>query len=1022
MWTNRGLLILVCLFWSLLSELRAQPHALPVRRLGVDDGLPQGSVYSLFQDSRGFIWIGTGDGLARWDGRSFRTFRGRYNDSSGRSLAARIVRGPMCEDAHGRLWFSCSSGLVCYNFRGQRFSQIDLGPISYDEQIVIAGVDKSSVYCWLYKRIWKVDLRTLRAQPLPSGLAGDESITGGAMIGDQLWLATQHRLYHLNTRTAATGTVLQSDSIRATLPLTDGRLSVWLPGKVLLLRNGRPDSSIALPDSVSRLFHPIRVSNSGICFGYTDAGLAQYRFNTGRMLRFPVNTNPSYSLNSPYVVCLLMDRSDNLWVGTEGNGINIVDTKGNRFGSFIPQHGENADETALMAKSLLDVNGKLWIGTFNSGLLVLDRNTNQVRRYNNYGKTSLERVTLLHRDDSDRIWMNYEQILGIIDPQTMRFTRQTTLPDSNVRNLTATAMGELRDGSYMIGSTKGLFRLAAPPGGPLRITKITQPAGPGDGFVAAIQTMPDGSVFIGKVGDGFYRLRPDGDESSVRVLDHGLHHTGIRDFQLANKGHLLWMATENGLVAYEPLRRSYFTLDEHDGLSNSHIYGMLAESDSSIWISTNRGLNRVRYRFRDEESQLFIRSVDAWTVKDGLQSNEFNSGAYCRLDDGGMAFGGVAGVNWFHPKRVFNNPYPPQVVITSIMVNEKPLDAATDYPYLSRIRLPFDQSTLGFRFSALEFTNSSANRYEYFMQGFDPHWVYAGTIAEARYANLPPGDYRFMVRASNSDGIWSKPQTLLTICIIPPWWQQLWAQILGVLVLIASLALIIRAYVQRRMARQLRELEKQRAINDERIRISRDMHDELGTGLTKIALLTEVAQRRGGASQPASLSEIASTSRKLTEKIGEIVWTLNPANDTLDTLAAYIREFLQDNYDSLDEVLVTTDYPDTIPDIPMSHILRQALLLVTKEAINNAVKYSGASLITLRLRIEDETISFEVSDDGQGFDVEQACPRPGGGGNGLGNMKARLQAVGGSLEIHSTPGMGTRVLYQLPMRYVRSYN
>lgn len=1018
----RGISLLVCLLLGLASGLRAQQRALQVRRLGVDEGLPQGSVYSIFQDSRGFMWIGTGDGLARWDGRSFRTFRGRYNDSSGRSLADRIVRGPMCEDAFGRLWFSTSGGIRNYSLREQQFKKIELGPLPYDDQILIAGYDNRAVFCWIDRRIWRIDVRDFKTQNIDAGLAADERISTATLQGRFLYLLTRHRLLCVDTRNGTTRTLLQSDSIRALLPLPDGGLSIWFPDRVRFMHNQKLDADFPLPDARSQSFAPLRITSSGICYGSTGSGLAELRLAGSRIHNFPVNATPAYSLNSPYVVCLLMDRSDNLWVGTEGSGINIVDMKGNRFGSYVPQPGDNADETALMAKSLLEVGGKLWIGTFNSGVLVLDRETNQVSRHSNYAPSDLERVTLLYRDDSDRIWMNYEQHIGLVDTVTMAFSRRGTLPDSISANLSITAIAPLRDGSMLVGSTQGLYRLRIPPAGPLQIGKLTQPKAPTYGFVAAIQAMPDGSVFIGKVRDGFYRIRPDTGTGPVQVLDDGLHQTGIRDFQLSNHGRLLWMASENGLVAYEPMRRLYFTLDEHDGLSNSHIYGILAESDSCLWVSTNRGLNRVRYRYLPDDARLYVRSVDAWTSKDGLQSNEFNTGAFCKLSDGGMAFGGVTGVNWFHPKRVFNNPYPPQVVITSVLVNEKPLASAVDYPYLSQIRLPYNQNTLGFRFAALEYTNSAANRYEYILEGFDRDWVYAGTIPEARYANLPPGEYRFLVRASNSDGIWSKPKPALTIRISPPWWKQLWARSLGILILAGIVGLVVRFYVQRRIARQLRELEKQKAINDERLRISRDMHDELGTGLTKIALLSEVAKRRGDSAHSGSLSDIASTSRELTQKIGEIVWTLNPANDTLDTLAAYIREFIMDNYDALEDVLVTTDYPDTIPDVPLSHVLRRALLLVTKEAINNAVKYAEARQIVLRLRIEDSGICLEVADDGKGFDMHRVAPRPGRGGNGLGNMKARMQTAGGTLEIQSAPGMGTSIVYCVPMSRVQRYN
>jgi signal transduction histidine kinase len=295
------------------------------------------------------------------------------------------------------------------------------------------------------------------------------------------------------------------------------------------------------------------------------------------------------------------------------------------------------------------------------------------------------------------------------------------------------------------------------------------------------------------------------------------------------------------------------------------------------------------------------------------------------------------------------------------------------------------------------------------LQGWDAEWV-TSLIKTVRYVNLPPGKYTLRLTVCNAAGTWSDEKTL-QIFIHPPFWQRTW--FLSLLVLALMLVIVSATYslTQQKAKRKLQVLEKQIAVNAERNRISADMHDEIGSGITQIALLSELiqSQHKETPELKKDIHVIATSARKLVQTMSEIIWALNPQNDTLENLLAYLREQSQQYFELLD-VQFDIDFPEVIPDVKLTNAERRNLYLVAREALNNAMKHSGASIIQLKMELLEEAFCFTVTDDGSGIPAAKIRP----GSNGMGNMKKRMMDINGSFKWNGE-GKGTLVTFCLPI-------
>jgi signal transduction histidine kinase len=324
---------------------------------------------------------------------------------------------------------------------------------------------------------------------------------------------------------------------------------------------------------------------------------------------------------------------------------------------------------------------------------------------------------------------------------------------------------------------------------------------------------------------------------------------------------------------------------------------------------------------------------------------------------------------------------------------------------------------LEFRFSGLSLTAPQKVRFKYQLEGLGGDWVNAGTRRVAQYEYLPPGEYRFHVTACNNDGVWNEAGDMLALTVLPYFWQTGWFRVSAAGLLVALTALMAQQISTRRLQFKLRRAEQERALERERTRISRDIHDDLGARLTKIGMLTAQAERQShaGGSPTPQLRDIALTAREMVQAMDATVWAVNPRNDTFNHLANYLVHYTEEFFRHSD-VVCQLDLPTELPDWPVSAEARHNVFLVVKEALNNVARHAAASDVRLELKLTGETLSISVRDNGRGFDPGETGQR----GNGLRNMAQRLQQLGGRLRVDSVLGAGSCITLQLDLGEAQS--
>jgi signal transduction histidine kinase len=482
---------------------------------------------------------------------------------------------------------------------------------------------------------------------------------------------------------------------------------------------------------------------------------------------------------------------------------------------------------------------------------------------------------------------------------------------------------------------------------------------------------------------------------------------------------VLWIGTAgSGLVRFHLGQWTRYT--EREGLANNRI-GYLAQDDAGfLWMGSSQGLTRAARKDLNE----FAHGVRAFVPchvygrDDGLPASECTSGsqpAACQTRDGMLYFPTIRGVAAVLPKRIPSNPNPPPVAIESVLVDREEHHTNTLHaPWPSSVTLVPGDQLLEVAYTSLNLAAPNRARFRYQLEGFDAGWIEAGTDRIARYHQLPPGDYLFRVTAANEDGVWNETGATLGVVVLPPFWRTAWFLTLAVVGLLGAISGTVYLISTQRLKAQVARLRQQEALEHERARISRDLHDQLGANLTQVALLGELAEV--DKDLPAEVEDharqISQTARDTTRALDEIVWAANPANDTLEGLVNYICKYAQE-FLALARVSYRLEVPPSLPHVRLQPELRHNVFLAAKEAVNNIVKHARATEARVRLDLSGQQFTFEIADNGVGPSGQSTAGERGR--SGLKNMRKRLEDVGGTFSFEPGPNGGSIVRLSAPL-------
>jgi signal transduction histidine kinase/ligand-binding sensor domain-containing protein len=991
-------LLLVWLAGILYLSTAAQAPPPVFHSLGVTEGLSHSSVYSVMQDSEGFIWAGTADGLNRYDGSSITVYKAPV--ASGRE--ASFLRSPLFEDKLHNIWFVNAAGIWCMN----RSSNKLLHKLRFSNQSVVSFMLSESAEIWIIDPFrGMIRYNTLSGDtstiPFPFTVrreriqyvhaAGTQGFCWMKLYGDDgYWQydRTNGSFVHFLAGRNVTSLCTDDDAL-------------WVASGKQLLQigtDGKVNRTITFSDDASLGKVSVRTDASGNTWVATYGnGLMLYDPQDRLLRHYRRDHHRLGSLSSDFCTSLTIDKARNLWIGTDGGGLARLSLKPAVFGKFPADERDFPELPDFFIKAVYeDEQGLIWFSTLNGPLSCYNTATEELRSFK--GKGSPSRINNIFPLEDGSLLLSH--LAGLTEFRNGRFL---PLPVSFPQGYNPARMG-FNISRYTRVSSDRLLAATS-----LGLIQLTQTAGKWKSTFIGINGVEGLTLndiiaagggkdhWIAAPGQGLQLLRIDGLKGTTirRELQRDdivvMHKDEIND-------QILWLGTSNGLIKFNTTTREARRYSVSNGLQNDNVYSIREDEYHSIWISTNGGLSRIWPDGR----------INNFTHKSGLQSNEFNSKASSKgRSSGRLIFGGVAGFNWFSGRSVSLDTSRARAAITQVKINE--LDAAPAAWKDDRIRLSHEDNNLSFRMAVTDYTRPDANKISYWLEGWDKNPVIAvpGMI---RYSHLPPGSYTLHVKAAGSNDLFG-PEILRFISITPPFWQRSWFYVLCGLTVTGLFAFIIYYTGVRKLRKARALLAQQKLLEEERSRISHDLHDEVGSALTQISLLSSLIPMQPDL-PPQLLSDvdrIGTVAHRVTQSIGDIIWTLHPQDDSLAGTLAYIREQCVDFLGPLDTSF-SIDFPEVLPEITLSSEQRRNLLLVTKESINNAVKHASATHISIRCSWTANTLVFEIADDGKGF-IRSTVNK---NGHGLHNLQRRMNSIHGTIE-WLQPGKGTTVRYAIPL-------
>ena len=981
------------------------------------DGMADGLIASIIQDSSGFLWIGNENGLSRFDGHAFKVYRYTFTDTN--SLREnRILH--LFIDSKKRLWAISFHWLYLYHPENESFEHFNINMLMADQLIQICAEENGQLIISGHKSLYKFDMKQKKLNVfyhehiLPESFCDYKKDEQGIE-----WIAMWDGLIRYNPTTKKsfvfdssflTHNPKEPISFSRVILLPDGYLLASTFNLGLLLVNRKTNAFKQFPvtkinpEAPLPQINPISpVKDRGDCiYKLNDSiilcsiggGVSVFNWRTEAVTYFKSDKqDPSSLLEGDIrIYSIFKDREGIIWLGGDhlekydfrDYKINIIPQNWKQynpkqFAQFIElfrrANGEFLLESYGSVSSynpltgLKNINNRIGINFFNEdargniwcsmqgGIGVFTLTKNMLVNIVRY-KISDDGVNIncLKIDRKGRVLAaTGNKGLAIFDTssKTFAFFDANSRPPSQLTTSVTNYVGEDHNGCIWIGTPKG-------------INKIEK-----DGITVKQYSQNKKNT----------PLQPDWNVRTIKEDKHGI----------------IWFTTlEHGIGRIDPVNDSVRFFSIAEGMPTCWFRELCIDDEDNLWARSKMGI--VNLNVTTLQNKLY-------TEEEGFPSpDDINTIHYSNYTKKLYILTPYA-IYEIDTKNTDHNNKIPQTTITGFSVFDK------EKPFVngSNISLKYNENFIDLQFACLLFHSNRQIKYAYKMDGIDNDWVYCNYKRNASYTSLPPGHYIFNVKAQSPDGIWNSSPTQLSIVIQPPLWQTWWFYSLELLVTLSIIFWLIRLYTRRKLAKQKNEFERLRAVSDERTRIASEMHDELGSGLTSIRMLSEIA---GGKidhdiTVRSEIEKIEKSATNLSENLREIIWTMNTRFDKLDDFIIYVRSYAVEFFDE-SPIHFQFTAPDMVPEITLNGELRRNVFLCIKEALNNIMKHSKATDASLTIDLSELTnLVIEIKDNGIGIGATQMNKF----GNGLTTMKERLKKFGSEMEIETSGG--TRLTFKI---------
>lgn len=962
----------------------AQPYYF--RHYQVENGLSNNTVYCCLQDKKGFVWFGTKDGLNRFDGYTFKIFRHSIKDVS--SIANNLIH-TLYIDTEGVLWVGTDQGLDKYNAETESF--IHINP---ENTNAVSSIVKDNFHnCWFISG-WAL-LRYNERSGRTTNYASLQHFDATSVIKTSdgvLWLSS------------TTGTLEKLDTSKKgfesyNLFKNSKRVASNFIGKIYnagdnLIFAGTSNQGFKLFNCNNGTYKDILTYNQDKTEVFvrdfvkysdheywiaTESGIFIYDIRKNTFVNLKKHYNDPYSISDNAVYTIYKDVEGGLWVGTYFGGINYYPKPYFTFNKFYPGAGINSIKGNVVREICKDQYGNLWLGTEDNGLNKLNVDKRTWTHYAAGAKNGLSNTNIhgLLANGRELFVGTFERGLDILDIPTGKIVRRYLAGKGkhDLRSNFIVCFCKTRSGSILIGTTKGLYIYHTKSKDFTLVNAI-----PINSFIYSLFEDQDQKVWIGTVHGGIYCYNPKTD-SSIKLQFNGTVNTALYNsavnglFEDSEKN--MWFATEGlGLWKYYPEEKKYKFYDSKKGLLSNYIFRILEDHNKNLWISTTRGLACLN---------ILTEKITVYTKANGLLSDQFNYNSAFKDDGDTMYFGCVKGMVSFNPSEFKKDHFIAPVYLTGFQINNKDIAVNNSSSILNKsiictrkINLNYNQSSFSIDFAALSYSSPEMIQYKYKMQGLDKAWIHLKTNRKVYFTQLSPGNYTFIVKAANNNGLWNGVETRFGIHILPPFWESIWANIIYAALSLFLIVYLLKRYQHKTKEKNKRIIEtlehdKEKQIYNAKIDFFTNVAHEIRTPLTLIKGPMEKVIKKA-----VSVPEIYNNLKIMEKNTNRLLDLTNQLLDFRKTeTSRFSLNFIKiDITELLDETFLqfkplaeqkNLNYQLKHQNAPFfAYIDGEAFTKILNNLINNAIKYADSivELELLKANPNDSTFTISIKNDG----------------------------------------------------------